>query len=98
MQMNLDLIRPHMGVCLDQRYLITIAIEALKKIKPAALVESFMKVNLHPRHRVTFNIWLKKINRKLSSGEFFASRTSLFDAMPAVWKNTMAIEDRHAVV
>jgi hypothetical protein len=26
MQMNLDLIRPHVGVCLDQWYLISIAI------------------------------------------------------------------------
>ena len=97
MRMNLDLIRPHIGVRLDQWYLITIAIEALKKIKPAAWVESFTKVNLHPRHRVPFDIWLKKIDGKLSSGEFFAQRTSLFDAMPAVWKN-MSIDDRHAVV
>ena len=32
MRMNLDLIDPHIGVRLDQWYLITIAIEALKKI------------------------------------------------------------------
>ncbi|KAI2508458.1 hypothetical protein MHU86_5985 [Fragilaria crotonensis] len=87
MRMNLDLIRPHIGVRLDQWYLISIAIEALKKIKASAWIESFKKVNLHPRHRVSFDVWLKKIDTKLSSGEFFASRTSLFDAMPAVWKN-----------
>jgi hypothetical protein len=53
MRANLDLICPHIGVRLDQCYLITIAIEALKKIKPAAWVESFKKVNLHPQLRVT---------------------------------------------
>ena len=98
MRANLDLIRPHIGVRLDQWYLITIAIEALKKIKPNAWIESFKKVNLHPQHdRVSFDDWLKKIDSKLSSGEFFASRTSLFDAMPAVWKN-MSVQDRHDVV
>jgi hypothetical protein len=97
MRANLDSIRPHIGVRLDQWYLITIAIEALKKIKPAVWVESFKKDNLHPQHRVTFDVWLKKIDSKLFSGEFFASRNSLFDAMPAVWKN-LSVEDRHAVV
>ena len=97
MQMNLDLIRPHKGVRLDQWYLIRKQIVALKKIKASAWIESFKKVNLHPRHRVSFDVLLKKIDTKLSSGEFFALRTSLFDAMPAVWKN-MSVEDRHAFV
>ncbi len=69
----------------------------MKKIKALAWIQSFKKVNLHPRHRVSFDVRLKKIDTKLSSGEFFALRTSLFDAMPAVWKN-MSVEDRHAVV
>ena len=97
MQMNLDLIRPHKGVRLDQWYLIRKQIVALKKIKASAWIESFKKVNLHPRHRVSFDVLLKKIDTKLSSGEFFALRTSLFDAMPAVWKN-MSVKDRYAVV
>jgi hypothetical protein len=40
MRMNLDLIRPHIGVRLDQWYLISIAIEALKKSKASAWIES----------------------------------------------------------
>ena len=82
---------------LDQWFLIGIAINALKRIKAAAWIESFTKVNLHPRYRVPFTVWLRKIDSKLSSGEFFASQTSLFDAMPAMWKN-MTVEDRHDVV
>ncbi|KAI2498520.1 hypothetical protein MHU86_15980 [Fragilaria crotonensis] len=97
MRMYLDLIRPHIGVRLDQWFLIGVAIEALKKIKASAWIESFKKVNLHPVHRVPFDVWLKKIDSTLSGGEFFASRTSLFDAMPVMWKS-MSVEDRHAVV
>ena len=44
-----------------------------------------------------FHLWLKKIDGKLGHREFFANQTSLFDAMPAVWKN-LSVEDRHAVV
>ena len=97
MRANLDLIRPHIRSRLDQWYLITIAIEALKLIKPSAWVESFTKVNLHPRFRMSFDLWLRKIDEKLTNRKFFTNRTSLFDAMPAVWKK-LSVEDRHAVV
>ena len=40
MRMNLDLIRPHIGVRLYQWYLISIAIEALKKSIASAWIES----------------------------------------------------------
>jgi hypothetical protein len=97
MRANLDMLRPHIGTQLDQWYLITIAIDALKRVKATAWIESFTKVNLHPRSRMPFHLWLKKIDGKLGHREFFANRTSLFDAMPAVWKN-LSVEDRHAVV
>ena len=85
MRANLDLIRPHLRSRLDQWYLIAIAIEALKLIKPSAWIESFTKVNLHPRFRMSFEMWLQKIDGKLSDRKFFTkNRTSLFDAMPAV--------------
>ena len=93
MRANLDMVRPYIGVRLDQWFLIGIAIDALKRIKAAAWIESFTKVNLHPRYRVPFTVWLRKIDSKLSSGEFFASRTSLFGAMPAVWKNMTVLRD-----
>ena len=97
MQANLDLLRPHLRTRLDQWYLITIAIEALKQVKASAWIESFTKVNLHPRFRISFDLWLQKIDGKLSHRKFFSNRTSLFDAMPAVWKK-LSVEDRHAVV
>jgi hypothetical protein len=64
MRMNLDLIRPQIGVRLDQWHLIIIAIEASKNIKPTAWIDSFKKVNLHPQHRVPFEVWLRKIDSK----------------------------------
>jgi hypothetical protein len=98
MRANLDLIRPHLRSRLDHWYRIAIAIEALKLIKPSAWIESFTKVNLHPRFRVSFDMWWKKRDGKLSDGKFFTkNRTSLFDAMPAVWKK-LSVENRHAVV
>ncbi|KAI2491962.1 hypothetical protein MHU86_22582 [Fragilaria crotonensis] len=97
MRANLDLLCPHLRSRLDQWYLITIAIEALKRVKASAWIESFTKVNLHPRFRISFDLWLKKIDGKLSHHKFFSNRTSLFDAMPAVWKK-LSVEDRHAVV
>ncbi|KAI2510833.1 hypothetical protein MHU86_3619 [Fragilaria crotonensis] len=97
MRANLDLIRPHIGTRLDQWYLITIAIEALKRVQPSAWIESFIKVNLHPRFRMSFDLWLRKIDGKLTPRKFFSNRTSLFDAMPAVWKK-LSVEDRHNVV
>ena len=48
MRANLDMLRPHIGTQLDQWYLITIAIDALKRVKATAWIESFTKVNLHP--------------------------------------------------
>jgi hypothetical protein len=97
MRANLDMLRPHIGTQLDQWYLITIAIDALKCVKATAWIESFTKENLHPRSPMPFPLWLKKIDGKLGHREFFANRTSLFDAMPAVWKN-LSVKDRHAVV
>lgn len=98
MRANLDAVCKQIGTRMDQWYLIAIAIEALKKIDPAAWISSFKKVNLHPCFRVSFEEWLDKINDKILTGEkFFVKRSSLFDVMPALWKH-LAVEERHSVM
>jgi hypothetical protein len=42
--------------------------------------------------------WARKIDGELATGEqFFKSRSTLYDAMPAIWK-TMPVEDRLSVI
>lgn len=53
-----------------------------------AWIKSFQQVNCHPRYQVPFPQWSQKIDKELITGEqFFKERTSLYDAMPAVWKH-----------
>lgn len=62
-----------------------------------AWITSFQKVNCHPRTRILFPQWCRKIDSELETGErFFKDRTSLFDAMPAIWKH-MSTEMRRKV-
>jgi hypothetical protein len=61
-----------------------VCIDALRKIKPNAWVESFKKVNQHPHFQVDFAQYCKRIESKLAIGErFFRNHVGLFDAMPA---------------
>ena len=87
MRANLDMLCPHIGSQLDQWNLNNVAIDTLKRVKATAWMESFTKVNLHPRSRIPFHLWLKKKDGKLGHRVFFANQSSLYDAMPAVWKN-----------
>ena len=78
---------------LNQWILIGITIEAISKVDPKVWENSFVKVNLHPDHRVPFVDWLKRIDSKIETGERFFTKhnSSLYNAMPALWKN-MKIE------
>jgi len=91
-------VRPQLGQKLDQWYLIAIAINSLAKIGPEPWIQSFIKVNMHPKHRVSADQWLKNLDERgiLSAQPFFRTRTSLYDAMPAVWKK-LEPEERHEV-
>ena len=54
---------------------------------------SFVAVNLHPRHRMTFHDWIKKISPAVKTGEiayFRNHKGSYYYAMPSVWKNIYA--------
>ena len=88
---------------INQMKLVVICISGLvSKEDPdqnkKAWIASFKKVNCHPCYRTPFKEWTVKIEQHLETGNrFFVKRTSLFDAMPAVWKR-MDINTRHAVV
>ncbi len=95
----LDPLQSHQKLAIiKQETIIAVFIDALRKVKPDAWVDSFKKVIQHPHFRVDFEQWCKRIKSKLATGErFFVNRVGLFDAMPAFWKQ-MSSENRHAVV
>ena len=74
-------------------------IHALSDVRPETWEKSFKRVNLHPHHRVPFNDWLKRIDEAIQGGErfFCEGQNSLYEAMPALWKN-MDVECRHRLV
>ena len=87
-------------VKMDQWYLISLAIEAQLRVPPECWIRSHIKVNTHPKHRVSFEEWMKKLDKRglLLSGEsFFQTRRSLYDAMPACWIR-LSVEERHDTI
>lgn len=97
----LGLVRRPIGIAMDQWYLITIALEAQLKVPPGTWSESFRKVNLHPDDRVPFDEWMRILDRRgvltNTSQAFFDGRTTLYDAMPALWKH-LSVTDRQSVI
>jgi hypothetical protein len=54
---SLDLIRSHQKLAIiKQETIIAVCIDALRKVKPDAWVESFKKVKQHPHFRVDFGL------------------------------------------
>ncbi len=72
---------------------------ALKKVKRESWIQSFRKVNLHPDFRVWFHEWLQKIQEKIETGERFFKEhaNSLFDALPAVWRNMSTVHRQKCI-
>lgn len=81
---------------MTQWHLIKIACNSQLKVSKATWINSFVKVNLHPKHRLSFGDWIAKLDEKgiLESGKkFLKDDGRLFDAMPAFWR-CMSIESR----
>ena len=94
----LDTTRSILNVQLDQWKLISVCIVALKRSTRSSWINSFIRVNLHPDHRLSFVDWIKKIESQVVAGEsFFKCRTSLYDILPQFWKQ-MSVDDRNSVV
>lgn len=99
-RMAIDAVRIHnKSLVLNQQYLIGILLHALQKVRRATWGKSFIKVNLHPDHRIPFVQWLRKIDSHLETGERFFKNDSdgLYEAMPALWKN-LEVKERHRLI
>ena len=96
---SLNMIKATLGRAIDQWILISIAINAQNSIPKEVWIESFKKVNMHPKTRVPFQEWIKVLDNKgiLSSEKYFEKRDSLYDAMPACWKK-LSIFDRRVII
>jgi hypothetical protein len=93
-----DMMRVHSKEAFNQYSLIMICIQAFKKAQPKSLIDSFKKVNMHPEFRVSAMDWIKRIDDQIQTGErFFKGRSSLYDAMPQMWRN-MDIDMRHQLM
>jgi len=86
---------------MTQWHLIKIAANAQMKVSRETWVKSFIKVNCHPKFRISFADWLDRLRDKgiLQSGDSFYDDNifGLFDAMPAFWKR-MPVVARQGLV
>jgi len=85
----LDTIKTYNKRVLDQFKLILIVNQGITEVeKGDAWRKSFVRVNMCPSKRVPFKVWLEKNAVNVESADkFFQARTSLMDAMPAVWQH-----------
>ena len=62
---------------------------SIQHIPAKVWIDSFVAINLHPHHRMTFLDWIKKISPAVKTGEtefFLNYEGSYYDAMPYFWK------------
>ena len=69
--------------------------------KPAKVwTDSFVSVNLHPHHCMTFHYWIKKISPDVKTRDtsyFRNHEGSYYDAMPSAWKKMSVPVQREAM-
>jgi len=70
---NLIRIKKNLGQMMSQWHLIKIAADAQAKVSSNVWINSFVRVNLHPKYRLSFEDWVKKLESKgvLASGRMF---------------------------
>ena len=74
---------------------IMIISKAIKDITSKVCTDSFVAVNPHPCHHLSFFGWIKKIvlDVKTEEIEYFQNHEgSYYDDMPYFWKNTTVIK------
>ena len=90
LNVNLIRIKKNLGQMMSQWHLIKIAADAQAKVSSNVWINSFVRVNLHPKYRLSFEDWVKKLESKgvLASGRMFYDDNTfgLYDAMPAFWR------------
>jgi hypothetical protein len=92
----LDTVRAHYKTFFNQWDIIIIVNEALNLVaKTDSWVTSFILVNLRPSMRTPFAQWLLKHKENVKAANFFfKSRSGLYNATPACWKNVTEAERR----
>ena len=86
----LELARRKVYGCINQWQIIMIISTDIPNIAAKFWTDSFVAVNLHPHHRMTFPGWIKKISPAVKTGEttyFQNHEGSYYDAMPSVCEN-----------
>jgi homoserine kinase len=75
---------------INQFQLIAIMVQALKEGRPEDWINSFISINMHPKQRLPFDAWLRKIaSCPQTSDAAFKTELgymTIFDAMPNFWK------------
>jgi len=94
-------IKKNLQLGMSQWHLIKIAAHAQRQVPKESWIKSFIRVNMHPQHRLDFEAWMNKLDRKgiLESGKLFYddNEFALYDAMPAFWRR-MPTQTRQAFV
>lgn len=95
----LEMCRNSVTTHVNNWQLIGILSVGIKNLPADIWKKSFIAVNMHPDHRISFQEWINKISSHIDTGEASYSRTnmSIFDAMPEFWKN-MTVRDRQNII
>ena len=85
---------------INQWHIIMIISTYIQKNPAKVCTDSFVSVNLHPRHSLSFSDWIKKIAPSVKTGEtayFRNPEGSYYNYMPYVWKNMTVIKRRELI-
>ena len=84
----LDLVRrSHITAIMDQWFLVLVGLSMLRDCDQSNVWESsFMAVNMHPLHRISFEDWLKKINGfVVAAAKFDSEVIDVTELLPKSW-------------
>lgn len=79
----------------DQWQLIHVGLHAVRACTRDAWIMSFKRVNIHPKFRVPFGEWCKKIEHFIQAGQTFyqpADTRDIFALLPAFWRGMRPCE------
>ena len=96
----LDLARRKVHGQITQWQLIMVISTAIKNIPSKVWTDSFVAVNLHPHHCMTFSYWIKKISPAMKTevtAYFLNHEGSCYDTMPTVCKKKSVPVQREVI-
>ena len=96
----LELTRQKVHVRINQCNSIMIISTAIQNIPAKVWTDSFVAVNLHPHHHLSFSGWIKKIAPDVKMGEtayFWNHEGSYYYSMPSVCKKMTVIKRREVM-